>query len=262
VAALEAAAAGATVPVHVKVDTGMHRVGARAGDAVAVAAAVAASSSLRLEGFWTHLAVADEPDNAYTAEQLAQFAEACAELDRLGVAVPMRHAANSAGAIAHPPARFDLVRCGIALYGHEPSPEIGGAALRPAMSLKARVSFVKTVEAGACISYGLRYRAERETVIATVPLGYADGVPRRLGSVGAEVLVGGRRCPLAGTVTMDQVMVDCGPDATVRAGDEAVLLGRQDGAEVTVEEWAAALDTISYEILCGIGPRVPRLYVG
>jgi alanine racemase len=155
-----------------------------------------------------------------------------------------------------------VVRCGIALYGHDPSGDVHGDDLRPALALKARVSFVKRVDAGARLSYGLRYGLERESVIATVPLGYADGVPRRLSSSGGEVLIGGRRRPLAGTVTMDQVMVDCGPDDPVQAGDEVVLIGRQGDAEVTAEEWADALGTISYEILCGIGPRVPRVYVG
>jgi alanine racemase len=260
--ALERAAADASVPVHVKVDTGMHRVGARPDDAVTLARRVAGSPSLRLEGLWTHLAVADEPDDAYTAAQLAAFNEVVAELDRAGVTPELLHAANSAGAVAHPPARYDLVRCGIAVYGHAPSPDVAAADLRPAMSLKARVSYVKRVEAGSRLSYGLRYRVDTDSVIATVPLGYADGVPRRLSAVGGEVLIGGRRLPLAGTVTMDQVMVDCGPGADVQAGDEVVLFGRQGDAEMRAEEWAGALDTISYEILCGIGARVPRVYVG
>jgi alanine racemase len=262
VAALEAAAAGAGVPVHVKVDTGMHRVGARPDEALAVARAVEASSSLRLEGLWTHLAVADEPGNPYTGEQLARFDAVVADLAAAGLRPQLLHAANSAGAIAHPGARYDLVRCGIALYGHAPSSEVAAAGLRPAMALKARVSYVKRVDAGARLSYGLRYRAEAATVIATVPLGYADGVTRRLSAVGAAVLIGGRRCPLAGTVTMDQVMVDCGPDAVVAPGDEVVFFGRQGDEEIGAEEWADALDTISYEVVCGIGPRVPRVYTG
>jgi len=262
VAALAATVVDAPLPVHVKVDTGMHRVGARPDDAVAVAVAVDRSPSLRLEGFWTHLAVADEPDNPYTADQLARFDAARAALAAAGVAPDVVHAANSAGAIAHPAARYDLVRCGIALYGHAPSADVELDGLRPAMSLKARVSYVKRVEPGARVSYGLRYRAERDTVIATVPLGYADGVTRRLAAVGGEVLIRGRRCPLAGTVTMDQVMVDCGPGAEVGVGDEVVLFGRQGQGEIRAEEWAAALDTISYEVVCGIGPRVPRVYTG
>jgi alanine racemase len=261
------AAAGAAgtrpLPVHVKVDTGMHRVGASTEDAVAVAQAVAESPSLELQGFWTHLAVADEPDNPYTTLQLERFEDARARLADAGLEPPLVHAANSAGALAHPGARYDMVRCGIALYGSPPSADVGSdAGLRPALSLKAGVSHVKTLAAGERVSYGLRWRAERDTVLATVPLGYADGVTRRLSAVGGEVLIGGRRCPLAGTVTMDQVMVDCGPDAAVAPGDEVVLIGRQGDEEITATEWAERLDTISYEVLCGIGPRVPRVHVG
>jgi alanine racemase len=173
------------------------------------------------------------------------------------------HAANSAGAIAHPDARLDLVRCGIALYGYAPAGTVGAElGLRPALSLRARVSFVKPLAAGARVSYGLRWRAETDTVLATVPLGYADGVARRLAAAGGAVLIGGRRCPLAGTVTMDQVMVDCGPGSSVAVGDEVVLLGAQGDEVITADDWAERLDTISYEVLCGIGPRVRRVHVG
>src|SRR5439155_13877007 len=146
-----------------------------------------------------------------------------------------------------PPRRpLRLVRCGIAVYGYAPSPELAGRVpLRPALSLRGRVTFVRELDAGERLSYGLRYELSRRSVVATVPLGYADGVPRGLSAVGAEVLVGGRRCPLAGTVTMDQVMVDCGPGATVGVGDEVVLLGRQGGEHVSADEWADRLGTIS-----------------
>jgi alanine racemase len=262
VEAAAGAAAEGSLPVHVKVDTGMHRVGASLDDAVVVARAVADAPSLELQGFWTHLAVADEPDDPYTSGQLGRFEDARTRLTAAGLVPELVHAANSAGAIAHPPARYDLVRCGIALYGEAPSPDVGtGVGLRPALSLKAGVSFVKPLAAGERVSYGLRWRAERDTVLATVPLGYADGVSRRLSGVGGQVLIGGRRCPIAGTVTMDQLTVDCGPDATVASGDEVVLIGRQGDQEITAAEWAARLDTISYEVLCGIGPRVPRVYL-
>jgi alanine racemase len=136
----------------------------------------------------------------------------------------------------------------------------GMAALRPALSLRARVSYVKEVEPGEGISYGLRYRPERRSVIATVPIGYADGVPWRLGVAGGEVLVGGRRRRIAGAVTMDQILVDCGDDRTVTAGDEVVLLGSQGDERIGAWEWAERVGTIAYEVLCGIGPRVPRVY--
>ena len=259
------AAAGAgtsTLPVHVKVDTGMHRVGATADNAVAVARAVVDAPSLELQGFWTHLAVADEPDNPYTDQQLQRFDDVRGRLADAGIVPSIVHAANSAGAIAHARARYDLVRCGIALYGEAPSAEVGGdLGLRPALALKAAVSYVKPLAAGERVSYGLRWRAETDTVLATVPLGYADGVTRRLSAVGGEVLVSGRRCPIAGTVTMDQITVDCGPGATVTVGDEVVLIGRQGNEEITAAEWAHRLDTISYEVLCGIGPRVPRIHL-
>jgi alanine racemase len=252
------------VGVEVKVDTGMHRVGASLDDAVAVAQQVHDAHGQWLSGVWTHLAVADAPDDPYTAMQLERFEQVRDRLARAGLVPDHVHAANSAGAIAHPAARYDMVRCGIALYGYQPSAMVAslGVPLRPALSLRARVSLVKEVEAGERLSYGLRYTTPARTVIATVPLGYADGVPRRLFDVGGSVLIGGRRCPVAGVVTMDQLLVDCGPDAAVRAGDEVVLLGRQGADEITAEDWADALGTINYEVLCGIGPRVPRVYAG
>jgi alanine racemase len=247
--------------VHVKVDTGMHRVGADPAVALDLARAVVDRSELHLSGVWTHLAVADEPDNPFTGQQLDRFDRVRAQLEADGIECGMVHAANSAGAIAHPRARYDLVRCGIALYGIAPSPELDGSMeLSPVMSVKARVSMVRQVPAGDGISYGLRYRFERPSTIATVPLGYADGVPRALSAAGGEVLIGGRRRPIAGTVTMDQLMVDCGTDSVTR-GDEVVLVGTQGGERITADEWALRVGTIAYEIVCGIGPRVPRVHV-
>jgi alanine racemase len=264
-AAKAAAAAGAgPLAVHVKVDTGMHRVGASRSDAPAVVQAVVEHPDLTLGGVWTHFAVADEPDHPFTAEQCGRFQAVLDELDGLGVRPPLVHAANSAGALAHPGARFDLVRCGIALYGVSPSPALAAlepvTALRPALSLRARVSFVKRVGPGEAVSYGLRRPLTVESTIATVPVGYADGVPWRLGVSGGEVLIGGRRRSLAGSVTMDQILVDCGDDTGVLPGDEVVLLGRQGADEISAWEWAERTGTIAYEILCGIGPRVPKIY--
>ncbi|MDQ1446718.1 MAG: alanine racemase [Acidimicrobiaceae bacterium] len=260
-----AAAVGHRRPIDVelKVDTGMHRVGAALDHAVAVAESIHGAPGLRLAGLWTHLAVADEPANPYTAMQLERFEQARDRLARAGIVPDHVHAANSAGAVAHPAARYDMVRCGIALYGYDPSPALAGVVdLRPALTLRARVSHVKELDAGERMSYGLRYAAPERTVIATVPLGYADGVPRRLFDVGVPVLVGGGRRPIAGAVTMDQLLVDCGPGADVAVGDDVVLIGRQGTEAITADEWAAALGTINYEVLCGIGPRVPRVYVG
>lgn len=248
------------LPVHLKVDTGMHRAGCDGGEAVALAGAVAARGELVLEGLMTHFAVADEVDHPATEAQLASFEDVRAELAGAGFGPRIVHAANSAATLTRPEAHFDLVRCGIALYGIPPAPALDGLAdLRPAMSLRARVSQLRAVAAGEGISYGLRYRLERPSTIVIVPVGYGDGVPRRLGHVGGEVLVGGRRRPIAGTITMDQLMVDCGDDA-VEVGDEVVLIGRQGDEEITATEWALRLDTIAYEITCGVGARIPRTY--
>jgi alanine racemase len=251
----------APVPVHLKVDTGMHRVGTRPEDLVGLARAVGELAELRLEGICTHLPVADEPGNPYTADQLGRFDEVLAKLRAAGVEPEIVHAANSAGLIAHPDSRYDLVRCGIAVYGVPPAPALDGLHdLRPALTLASEVSFVKTVAAGEGISYGHRQRTGRETTIATVPVGYADGVFRSLPLAGQEVLVNGERRPMIGVVTMDQLMVDCGPDAAVRPGDEVVLLGERGGERITPDEWAARLGTISYEVVCAIGSRVARQY--
>ncbi len=251
-------------PVHVKVDTGMHRVGATPDDAVTLARRVAEEPVLALDGVWTHLAVADEIGSPDTDVQLARFRSTLDRLAEQGIRPRLVHAANSAGALFHPASRFDMVRCGISLYGLAPASglaaEPASARLRPAMSLRARVSFVKEVDAGERLSYGLRYRVPVRTVVATVPMGYADGVSRALSSTGGQVLIGGRRLPIAGTVTMDQVLVDCGPGADVAAGDAVVLLGRQGDEEITAWEWADRVGTISYEVVCGVGPRVPRVY--
>jgi alanine racemase len=250
------------VPVHLKVDTGMHRMGCRPDDALELARLVAANPALELEGVLTHLAVADEPDHPFTVEQLGRFERVLAALDAAGLRPPIVHAANSAGAIAVPRSRYDLVRCGIAVYGVAPSPALAGRVpLRPVLSLHARVTAVRRVESGEGVSYGLRWNAPQRTTIATVPLGYADGVPRALGTSGAHVLVHGTRRPIAGTVTMDQLMVDAG-DLPVELGDEVVLLGAQGDEQVTADEWAELLGTIAYEVVARLGPRVPRRYRG
>lgn len=260
-AAAEAARShGRVARVHLKVNSGMNRVGAAPEDILALAGDIATGADLELEGVWTHCAVADDPTNAFTETQLDCFDAVVSELESAGIRPPVRHAANSAATIDRVRARYDLVRTGIALYGIAPSPALAGQVdLRPALSLKAEVSYVKRVRAGERVSYGLHHEFARDTTVATVPIGYADGVPRRLAKVGGEVLVHGGRRPIVGVVTMDQLMVDCGDDE-VRAGDEVVLLGCQDGDCISAQDWASALDTIPYEIVCGIGPRVPRHY--
>jgi alanine racemase len=266
VAALDAAVARAEAPphpVHVKIDTGMHRAGASPQQAVEVVAAVERARGLRLEGVFTHLAIADEPDDPFTAEQLAALDGVLAALSAGSshTAPALVHAANSAGSLAHAAARRSLVRIGIAMYGITPGAGVADlvADLRPAMTLRARVSLVKRVAAGDRISYGLTHTFGRATTVATVPIGYADGVPRRLSNVG-EVLIRGRRRRIVGVVTMDQLMVDCG-DEPVEIGDEVVLLGHQGDESVRPEEWAALTGTIGYEIVCGISARIARRYV-
>jgi alanine racemase len=277
VRALGQAAANGThglVDVHLKVNTGMHRVGADPERTVALATAIAADPQLRLAALWTHLAVADgvtKADLEFTRDQLARFRAAHDELLAAGLRPPLSHVANSAGAIAFPEARLDMVRCGIALYGLSPTPELaaqlsdatGGGRLEPVLSLRAQVSMCRWLDKGERPSYGRRRPLDDRSMVATVPLGYADGVPRRLFDTGGEVLIGGVRRPLAGVVTMDQIVVDCGAgDPEVHPGDEVVMIGRQGGEEITATEWADRLGTINYEVVCGIGPRVPRLAVG
>lgn len=269
VAAVETlVAAGANrLPVHLKIDTGMQRVGAAPSVALDLARHIdLRAPAVELAGVYTHLALADEPSHPAASEQLAVFD---AELARIATAhgeVPLVHAANSAGALALPASHRSLVRAGIAIYGISPGPGVDHLTgdLRPAMSLKARVSHLKRVAAGSHVSYGWRHRFERATTVATLPLGYADGVARRMGTLpdrsGADVLVGGRRCPIVGVVTMDQLMVDVG-EAEIAVGDEAVLIGRQGDHEVRAEHWADRLGTIGYEIVCAVSARVPRVEI-
>ena len=217
IAGVAAARDRGSARVHLKVDTGMHRVGAAPEDAAGLARA-AAAAGLEVEGVWTHLARAEERSDPTTERQLALFADVCAELERLGIRPRYRHAANSGGTIAWPAAHLDLVRVGIAMYGVSPGPELDGEVdLGPAMPPRSRVSFVKRVGADEGVSYGHRFRTAGETTIATVPVGYADGYLRALSGRG-RVLLRGRRYSVAGTVTMDQLMVVCGRDPG-EAGD-------------------------------------------
>jgi alanine racemase len=266
--------ASAPVWVHLKVDTGMHRVGADPGDALALAELIEADPNLGLGAVWTHLAVADGTDPAdieFTLRQLDRFEEVLAELAGAGHHPPLTHVANSAGTIAAPSARRGLVRCGIAVYGVAPTPALaeqlsaatGGGFLRPVLSLRSQVTLVRDLEAGERPSYGRCRPLSQRSTVAVAPIGYADGVPRRLFTQGGTVLIRGARRPLAGAVTMDQIIMDCGPPGSsgVEVGDEVVLLGSQGDDEITADDWAAWVGTISYEVLCGIGPRVPRIPV-
>lgn len=260
--ALDAAgrARGRPVAVHLKADTGMTRVGIPEPVWADRLAEVATWDGVRVEALWTHLARADELAADTTDRQLAAFDRFEQAARGAGLDWDFVHVGNSAGALVHPRARRDLVRVGIAAYGLSPSPEVDAAdlGLRAALRLVTEVSFAKRVAAGTPASYGHRWHAPREGWLATLPVGYADGVPRLLTNR-AEVLLHGRRHPIAGTVCMDQILVWC-DDEEVAAGDEAVLLGAQGDGRIRVEEWAETVGTITYEIVTGLSGRVPRIH--
>jgi alanine racemase len=239
---------------HVKIDTGMHRVGVAPEGLMELVSAIRSSGGIEVAALWTHFPVADE-DEEFTRQQIGLFDDVVA-----GIEVPMTHLANTAGAVLFPEARRSMCRIGLGVYGLHPCAGTRDKIdLKPAMRIVSHVSHVQRLEAGARPSYG-RIRALSDAgSVATVPIGYADGFSRRLSSMGSA-LIGGERFPLAGAVTMDQIVVDVG-DADVGIGDEVVLIGRQDDGEVTADEWAGLLETIPYEIVCGFGPRVPRRYL-
>ena len=239
--------------VHIKVDTGMTRLGIAPDDLPALIDAVD-HAQVEVEGLYTHLASAAEPDLSMTREQLAVFADA-ARLLRTRVPGLILHAASSAAALGWPEAALDLVRVGIAMYGVPPALHLSGVRLRPVMTLSSRVVRARRVPAGTPVSYGATYRTRRSTTIVTVPIGYADGYPRALSNVG-QMLLAGRRVPVAGRVCMDFTMLDAG-DVRVVDGDEVTVFG----PALPVTEVAAAANTIPYELLCRVGPRVPRLYL-
>ena len=255
--------AGRRLAVEVEVDTGMHRMGVPPEEAVDLLASVAGDGSLALAGTFTHLARADEPDLAPSLEQLARFRDVLRAARAAGVDPGAVHVANSAGLLAGEPLRAALdetvaARPGLMLYGARPGSELPGT-LRPVMSLCTRVRLVRTLRAGEGVGYGATFRPEKDTRVATLPLGYADGVPVAASNRGA-VCIGGRRFPMVGRVSMDSITVDVGR-AEVAPGDEAVLFGRGPGGELPVEEAAAAAGTIAYELLVRVGARVPRHYV-
>jgi alanine racemase len=252
-----------TARLHLKIDTGMHRVGCAPADASALVAQIESQPALELVGIATHCPVADEPDDVFTIAQVERFA-AIVETLRPGLSKePVIHAANSAAALALPAARFDMVRLGIATYGAPPAPHLSDLVeISPALSLRSVVSALRSVDTGDGVSYGHRWRAETDTTIATVPMGYADGIRRSSGQCGVEVLHRGRRCPIVGQVTMDQFMIDLGPDVNVQdaaVGDEVIVIGRQGNEQVSAIEIADRLGTISYEVFCDLSERLPRV---
>jgi len=257
-----AEALGQRARVHLKIDTGMERIGVHSYSCAGFIEAAAASRWCDIVGVYSHLACADDPGSPMTDRQVERFAEACAHFTRIGAPMPLRHLANSGGVLHAPGTWLDLVRPGIILYGVLPDPASQATlALRPALSLVSRVVYFKVVRAGGTVSYGATWTAATDTRIATIPVGYGDGYPRALSSRG-EVLLRGHRRPIPGRVCMDQFMVDLGPDGTAYNEDEVVLVGRQDGQAIRVEDIARQAGTIPYEILTGLNERIPRAYVG
>lgn len=260
-----ARAAGRTARVQLKVDTGLSRGGAPTAQWPGLCAAAAkaqAGGELRVTGVWSHFAFADGgADHPVNGAQAKVFAEALEVADRAGLRPQVRHLANSAATLTAPATHYDLVRPGIAVYGLSPVPQLGGPAdfgLRPAMTLASTVALTKRVPAGTGVSYLHRYVTDRATTLALVPVGYADGVPRSATNL-AQVQLGGARHTIAGTVCMDQFLLDVGDDG-VQAGDEVLLFGPGDDGEPTAQDWAQALGTINYEIVTRVGARVPRSY--
>ena len=260
-AAAEAArAAGRPASVHLKVDTGMGRVGVTQEEAPALALHLSALPGVELGGVFTHLPVSDAADPAFTREQISRFRAAAEAVQEAAGRQLLVHCANSGAVLGHELSWLDMVRPGIMIYGFRPDPATPATIpLKPGMSLLTRVSFLKRVAAGTSVGYGRTWVAPRDTFIATIPAGYADGFNRLFSNRG-RVLIGGKSYPLVGRVCMDQSMVDLGEETDVAVGDEVVLMGRSGDAEIRCEEWADKLGTITYEVTCQISPRVARVY--
>jgi len=249
-----------SLPIHIKVDTGMGRLGFSPDDVVPLFDTLSTLKSVHVEGVMTHLADSDGPDCSHSERQLERFQKILDPIGRRGLSVPFVHAANSAAIVRFPQSHFSLVRPGIMLYGyHTLPPNIASPALQPVLSLRTTVMQVRTVKPGDSISYNRTFVATRPTRIAVLPIGYADGYSRKLSNNGF-VLLQSRRAPIAGSVCMDMTMVDVTDLGPVKVGDEAVLIGAQGQEAIGADEVARWAGTISYEILCAIGPRVPRLY--
>ena len=251
---------GASTAVHLKVDTGMHRLGSAPKEAVDLARRICEAPGVLLEGVYTHFSSASMPDESATVAQISAFRLVLQQLRREGIRPGIVHAANSAAAFRFPASRFAMVRSGIALYGVDPGAFARmGVLLRPTLSLRARVAAVRTVEAGAAVGYDHRFRASRRTRVAVLPIGYHDGYPHRLTNRG-QVLIQGRRAPVIGSVTMDYVTVDVTDLPPVEVGDPVTLFGREGEAVLRVEELAGWVGTIPYELTSRLGRRIRRVY--
>jgi alanine racemase len=248
-----------TVEAHLKIDTGMNRLGMKERDLESFLASIAGMRKIEIKGAFTHFATAEDRDKSFTLRQFELFQDSLALLRRNGVDPGLVHCANSAAILDLPQTSCSMVRPGLSMYGLYPSRQSSRSVpLRPAMSLTTSVAYVKSIDTGESVSYGRRFVASKRTKIATLPIGYADGYSRLLTGK-ASVLIGGRKFPVVGTICMDMMMVDVG-DSDVVVGDEAVLIGRQNGQEITCWDLAERIGTIPYEIFCGISARVPRQY--
>jgi len=249
-----------TINVHVKIDTGMGRIGIAPEDAPDLIAALRKLRNISVQGLMTHFADADLRDKQFASKQMDRFEALLNALEAMKITVPVRHAANSAAVLDFHRAFFTMVRPGLMLYGYNPLEEGAfGADLRPVLSLVTRIAFIKKVPAGVPISYGRTFTTKRESAIATLPIGYADGYGRGLSNKG-EALVRGTRVPVVGRVCMDMCMIDVTDVPAVREGDDVVLIGSQGSERITADDIAAKTGTIAYEVLCGISSRVPRIY--
>ena len=254
---------GKKAMIHIKIDTGMGRLGfSTADDPTQEIIKIASLPGIEVEGLFTHFAAADSTDKKYTYEQYEKFLELDSHLKKVGLHVPLKHAANSAAVIDLPDLHMEMVRPGVSIYGLYPSGEVlkSRVDLQPALSLKARVAYVKRVQPNTGISYGRTYVTNREITVATVPVGYADGYTRLLSNK-ASVIIHGQRVPVIGRICMDQFMIDVDSVPGVKIGDEVILIGRQGNQEITADELANIIGTINYEIVCMISERVPRIYV-
>ncbi len=252
---------GRYLPIHVMVDTGMSRYGLLPDEVLEFVRLLRSMPPLVLEGLYTHFAVADWPDKAFTRDQFAAFKVVAARLEASGISFPLKHVSNSAATIDLPEMALDMVRCGIALYGLRPAAGVEPAVpLQPALTLKSRVGRVRMLPAGASISYGRTYVTEQPTRVALIPVGYGDGYHRILSNRGA-VLIRGRRAPILGRVCMDQFVVDVSQIPNVQLHDEAILIGRQGEESIPAEEVARWAETINYEVTTSLMPRLPRIYL-
>jgi alanine racemase len=256
-----AAASGKKAVVHVKVDTGMGRIGIAPKETIAFIREVSALNNIEVAGIFTHFATADERNLSFARKQLLEFTELLRELDSAGIHIPIKHCANSGAILQLKESFLDMVRPGIMLYGYYPSRETRNSLLlKPAMSIRSRIEFMKTVEKGTSVSYGRRYYTSAKTNIASVSIGYADGISRRLTNK-ANVLVNGKKYPVVGTICMDQLMINVGGRPACKVGDRVTLMGRDGTMEIPCWEISETLGTIPYEIFCSVSERVPRNYI-